>query len=150
MADFENQDWWTAPTEGDAGQTVIVTGRRDIDRFRAKGKYNIRVEVSYDYSASDMSADGLPDSRQAEVLDKVTERFHHLCKVEKGVVLTGIFTGEGLRDWVFYTISLRIFQISLNKALADMPLLPLSFHAEEDPGWEAYGEMRQASEVTID
>lgn len=150
MADFENQDWWTAPTEGDDGQTVIVTGRRDIDKFRNKGKYNIRVEVTYNYSASGMTADGLPDNLQAELLDKVTERLHHLCKVEKGVVMTGIFTGEGVRDWVFYTLSLKIFQISLNKALADLPLIPLSFHAEEDCGWEAYEEMRQASEVTLD
>ena len=59
-------------------------------------------------------------------------------------VNTGIYTGDGERNWVFYTRSLHIFQRKLNEALASFPVLPLTFHAEDDPQWEEYDEMCQA------
>ena len=38
--------WWTAPTEAENGNTILVTGRDDVDRFRASGKHVYRVEVT--------------------------------------------------------------------------------------------------------
>ncbi len=64
-------------------------------------------------------------------------------------VLTGIFTGDDERNWVFYTLSTNIFGRKLNEALADMPLLPISIYCENDPDWAAYDEMCEA-EIKID
>ena len=36
---------------------------------------------------------------------------------------TGIYTGEGRRDWVFYTLSTNIFGRKLNEALASLPMI---------------------------
>ena len=58
-------------------------------------------------------------------------------------VLTGIFTGAGERNWIFYTLSTHIFGKKINEALADMPLLPLEIYSENDPGWEQYDEMNE-------
>ena len=52
-------------------------------------------------------------------------------------------TGDGLREWGFYTLSLHIFQRKLNEALAPFPLLPLQFDAEEDPEWESYTSVEE-------
>ena len=41
--------WWTAPAAGDGGGDVIVTGRDYMDDIIAKGKFNIRVDVRWDY-----------------------------------------------------------------------------------------------------
>jgi len=49
---------------------------------------------------------------------------------------------------VFYTTSLHIFQRKLNEMLAPFPTLPLQFHAEEDPQWEEYRHMKEATEIT--
>ena len=57
--------------------------------------------------------------------------------------MTGIYTGDDRRDWIFYTLSVHIFGRKLNEALADLPTLPLHIIAENDPRWEAYDEMQQ-------
>ena len=58
------------------------------------------------------------------------------------MILTGIYTGDGTRDWIFYTRSLFIFQKLLNRALSSLPELPLRIDAAEDPDWEEYLDMR--------
>ena len=62
-------------------------------------------------------------------------------------VLTGIYTGNGERNWVFYTRSLTIFGRKLNEDLAKFELLPLEFYAESDPEWNEYREMREETEI---
>ena len=63
--------------------------------------------------------------------------------------MTGIFTGNGQRDWIFYTLSTHIFGRKLNEALSDLPLLPLSVYCENDPDWQEYDEMSEA-EIKLD
>lgn len=64
--------------------------------------------------------------------------------------LTGIYTGEGRRDWIFYTCSLNIFGRVFNRALEALPLLPLRMEAAEDPEWEEYREMRANTYIPED
>ena len=64
-------------------------------------------------------------------------------------VLTGIYTGDGERNWVYYTTSVHIFGRKLNEALAELPLLPLTIYTENDPDWGEYDEMAQA-EIKLD
>lgn len=58
--------------------------------------------------------------------------------------MTGVFTGDGERDWVFYTLSTHIFGRKLNEALSELPLLPIEISCENDPEWLAYDEMCEA------
>lgn len=143
----QKNDWWTSPTENEAdGRTIIVTGRRDVDTFRDKGRYTIRVDLTLDYSDSEC-ADGFPDDATARVLEEVTDAFHAALKGKNAAIMTGIYTGAGLRTWVFYTFSTEVFTSFLNRALANLPLLPLRIYAENDPDWGEYYEMKEISEI---
>ena len=62
-------------------------------------------------------------------------------------VLTGIYTGDGERNWVFYSLSTNIFGRKLNEALAHLPLMPITIYAENDAEWNEYEEMKQISEI---
>lgn len=130
--------WWTAPAEGENGGLVIVSGRSDIGAFRTNPRFGIRVEVSMNYTAD---SKGMPDRASAATLEQVHDRLTEAFRKDPVAVMTGVFTGEGLRDWVFYTLSTNIFGRKLNEALADMPVLPLTVRCENDPDWEAYDEM---------
>ena len=143
----QKNDWWTSPTENEAdGRTIIVTGRRDVDKFRDKGRYTIRVDLSYDYSDTEC-ADGFPDDATARTLEEVTDAFHAALKGKNAAIMTGIYTGAGMRTWVFYTFSTEVFTSFLNRALADLPLLPLRIYAENDPTWAESCEMKEISEI---
>lgn len=136
--------WWTSPAEGEKGQLVIVTGRDGIDAAMESGKYTARVDVSWEY---DSTADGMPTDEDARILENVTEALKETFRKENAAVLTGIYTGEGRRDWVFYTRNLGVFGKLFNQALADLPQLPLLIEAESDPDWEEYREMKSRSYI---
>lgn len=129
-------DWWTAPAEGDAGNTVMVTGRKDVAAFRKNPRMRIRVEVDWPYGTP-----GMPSDEDARIMETATDNLAQEFDRDPVAVMTGIFTGDGHRTWVFYTASINIFNKKLNQALAALPTLPLEITAENDPDWEAYDEM---------
>lgn len=133
------ETYWTYPAETPEGRTLIVTGRDGIDPLRESGKYIYRVTVSMDYSPL---PDGMPAETEALLLEQATDALTDETRKDPAAVLTGIYTGDGRRDWIFYTRSLHIFRNILNRALAPLPTLPLEISAEEDPEWEEYLDMR--------
>lgn len=136
-----SNDWWTAPAEAENGQLIMVTGRRDMNTVKETGFYNVRIEVTWTYQPN---AQGMPDYETSKLMESANEAFEATFGKDPVAVITGIYTGAGERNWVFYTRSLHIFQRKLNEALAQMPVLPLKFHAEEDPDWAEYAEMCEA------
>jgi hypothetical protein len=123
----------------------MVTGRRDIAKFRDNPRFSIRVEITWVYDES--TSAGMPDLATSELMEQATDNLSKIFAADPVAVLTGIYTGAGERNWVFYTLSTHIFQRKLNEALAELPLLPLQISAENDPDWEEYTEMRSLSEI---
>lgn len=142
------EDWLTYPTVDDSGNTIIVTGRTDVTKFRSRPKYNIRVEVSLPYQCAGHL--GFPTEAEAEILEKITDAFAAALKGKNTAIMTGIYTGAGVRNWVFYTFSTEVFNTFLNRALTPFPTLPLSIYAENDPTWAEYDEMRAATVSEVD
>ena len=136
--------WWTYPAESEDGQTILITGRDEIEKWQKPGKFPIRVTASWDYTPK---PDGMPSDVDADLMEQATDALLDEFRKDKAAVMTGIYTGAGRRDWVFYTHSLNIFGKVFNRALAPLPELPLKFEAAEDPDWEEYRDMREATYV---
>ena len=136
--------WWTFPAESESGKTIIVTGRDKIDHFIESGKYIYRIDVGWDYNAL---PNGMPEDEEARVMEEMTERFLTAFKKDPVGVMTGIYTGDGKRDWIFYTKNLAIFNKVFNKALEDLPTVPIVIDASEDSDWEEYRHMREETYV---
>lgn len=141
----ERNDWWTCPTESEDGRLIMVSGRRDVDSLRRNPKFNIRIEITWQYS--ELPSAGMPDDQTAKIMEEVTDALNGEFAKDPIAVMTGIYTGAGERNWVFYTLSTQIFNKKLNNALASLPLLPLTITAENDPDWNEYDEMRELSEI---
>ncbi|MCM1378242.1 MAG: DUF695 domain-containing protein [Clostridium sp.] len=139
-------EWWSAPALGDGGNTVIVTGRSDVDKFRNNSKFSIRVEVDWKYSPL---PEGMPDRETSELMEQATDLLRDIFAKDPVAVMTGIFTGDGIRTWVFYTLSTHIFGRKFNEALESLPLLPLTISCENDPNWKQYDEMAKL-EIFLD
>lgn len=138
------ETWWTSPLEDDEGHLIMVTGRADVEKFRGNPRFSIRVQIDLPYSAT---TDGMPDRASAEMLDQVLESLKSELRADPVAVLTGVYTGAGVRTMVFYTLSTHIFNKKLNQALADLPLLPLEITAENDPEWLEFQEMEEAGKI---
>lgn len=142
----QENDWWTAPTESDNGKLIMVTGRRDVAKFRNNPRFSIRIEVSWKYNGG---ADGMPDIETSKLMEKVQETLYETFRKDPVAVLTGIYTGDNERNWIFYTVSTHIFGRKLNEALNQFELLPISIYAENDPQWNEYSEMKELTEISI-
>ncbi len=137
MTELQGQ-WQTYPAEStENGRTIIVTVRTDIQKFRENSRFIYRITIAWPYQGG---ADGMPDEATSELMEKATDLLAETFRKDPVAVLTEISTGDDRREWVFQTSSLGIFNKKINQALADLPLLPLEFDAEEDPDWELYTE----------
>lgn len=136
--------FWTYPAETESGKTLIITGRDGLDEARLGGKYTFRVIVSLRYNPL---PDGMPDAEAAENLEKITDALLSETKKDPAAIITGIYTGDSLRDWVFYTRSLHIFRNIFNRALVDLPEFPFEISAAEDPDWEEYLDMKSQTYI---
>lgn len=137
-------DWWTAPTESENGRLIMVTGRRDVEKFRENPRFNIRVEVTWKYEGE---ASGMPDFNTSSLMEQVQVALEKEFEKDPVAVLTGIYTGDNERNWVFYTLSTHIFGKKINEALSTFDLLPISIYCENDPDWNEYQEMKELSEI---
>ena len=136
-----SEDWWTAPSEDKDGRTVMVTGRRALDNVIATRRYVFRIEITWLYEPD---KGGMPDFATSRTMETVTDAMQEGLRRDPVAVMTGIYTGAGERNWVFYAVTLKAFQSFVNTALGSIDeQLPLTFHAEEDPDWEEYREMCQ-------
>lgn len=140
-------EWWTSPTESESGALIMVTGRQGVDPVMASGKYNDRIEITWKYTPE---KDGMPDFKTSSLMEQVTDAINNAFAKDSAAVMTGIYTGDGERNWIFYTLNPRKFQYMLNDALKDFELLPITIYAEKDPDWNEYREMKDLSEVFSD
>ena len=130
-----SDEWWTSPSTAESGAAVIVTLRTDLENVRATDKYIYRVEVTWQYKGDDK---GLPSLADSLLMEQATDALNDVFNADPVAVMTGIYTGDNERNWVFYTRSLNIFQKKFNLALAELPPMPLDFYVEEDADWSEY------------
>lgn len=142
MAD--KSEWWTAPTESETGNLIMVTGRRDVDAFKNNPRFNIRVEVTWKYIGD---KNGMPDVATSTLMEQVQDVLTSVFAKDPVAIMTGIYTGDGERNWVFYTLSTNIFGKKINEALQAFDLLPLTIYCENDPDWNEYQEMKSLTEI---
>lgn len=139
--------WLTTPLESsnpEGGNLIMATVRKDVESFRNNPRYKFRIDVSWPYTPHDK---GMPSEEESELMEAVTEKLEAVFHKDPVAVLTGVYTGEGVRDLIFYTLSLHIFQRKFNEALEEFPPLPLEFSAEEDEQWEEHSAILELAEA---
>lgn len=136
--------WWSSPTESHSGKMIFVSGRDGVDSLRESGEYSVRVDVEWHYDAL---PDGLPRNDDAELMGAATESLSRTFADCRVAVMTGIYTGDGERDWVFYVRNLKVFGALFNKALGELDAMPLIIEAKDDPAWEEYLHMRELTYI---
>ena len=89
----------------------------------------------------------MPDTPTSTIMEAVQDALQKVFTKDPVAILTGIYTGDGERNWIFYTTSIHIFEKKINQALAPFDLLPITIYTENDPEWLEYEEMKDASEI---
>lgn len=134
--------------EGESGRTVIVTARDYMDKMMASGRMPYLIRVTWRYDAL---PDGMPEPADAALMGRVSDAFEATLRKDKAALLVAMITGEGQRDWLFYTGNLNIFNKIFNRALAEIDeTVPFEIEARSDPEWEEYREIKEYSYIPED
>lgn len=134
--------------EGESGRTVIVTARDYMDKMMASGRMPYLIRVAWRYDAL---PDGMPEPADAALMGRVSDAFEATLRKDKAALLVAMITGEGQRDWLFYTGNLNIFNKIFNRALAEIDeTVPFEIEARSDPEWEEYREIKEYSYIPED
>lgn len=142
-----SDNWFTALSEDNQGKLVTIHGRDDITAFVESGKFKERVEITWKYEPDDK---GFPVEEVAVQMDNAEQALKKIMEKDKLAILTGIYTGDGEKMWVFYTRTSRVFGERLNEALLPMELLPITLYVETDPQWDEYRDMLEMKAWRVD
>ena len=135
-----SNNWFTTVSEYENGAMVIVCGREDMETYMHSGKFKERTEIYWRYKGDDR---GMPSDSEARLMEPVQEALQKAMEKDKLAILTGIYTGDNQRTWIFYTRNVSAFGEMLNKALASFERLPIEIYTEKDPDWNEYCEMSE-------
>lgn len=143
-----SNEWFTTISESESGAMIIISGRDGIREFIKSGKFKERAEISWKYSET--AAAGMPTEELAEQMEEVQESLQKAFEKNKLAILTGIYTGDNERTWVFYTRNIPAFGETLNSALQSFNLLPITIYTEKDADWNEYYEMYACKAINGD
>ena len=135
------ESWIISEGESENGKLSVIRLREDLPTESEQAKLTNLVLITWNYQPKDES--GMPSEKDAEKM----ERFEDL--MDAGVVETGfgrlmtVFTGEGLKEWQFYTGDEEVFMQKLNETLGGEEVLPLEIEVFEDENWDGYDDYRK-------
>jgi hypothetical protein len=80
---------------------------------------------------------------ERERMDKLEDLLHPALEKSGVATLVLVSTGEGLREWTYYTGSTERFMSSMNQTLRSEPPFPLEIHVGSDPEWRVYEDFKR-------
>lgn len=140
-------NWFTALSENEMGDMVIVSGRDDLQEFIDSGKFKERVEITWKYMGDEKA---MPSEELSAKMEAAQELLQKAMEKDKLAIMTAVYTGGGEKIWVFYVRTSKVFGERLNEALAEMELLPITIYVENDPEWDEYRDMHEMKEWSVD
>lgn len=141
-----SDNWFTALSQDEQERIIYITGRTDIEAFRTSQKFPIRAEITWAYQPD---AQGMPSGDESKLIAQVEEVVRKAMEKDKLAILTGIYTGGGVKYWVYYMRNLDAFGRRLNEVLEPLPLVPIQIECERDEAWEEYLDMMEMKEWEI-
>ena len=140
----ENKESWVLDEgELENGLPYTLRFREDLPEEKELKRLNRLIVISWAFESAD--GNGMPNGE----IENQMEDFENLLDealVEKGTArLMTVFTGEGVREWQFYTDDEEFFIRKFNEAMDGKPVLPLEIEAFEDENWDGYKDYTELS-----
>ena len=130
-----DDDIWMIKQGQKGGLQLFVRLRKSRPKNIKAGDFHHLRGISWEYNPRDES--GLPNS---SVL-KEMRRFEELLdSVESSgaAYLMAIVTGDGAREWLWYSRDAQEMMNHVNRALTSQKPFPIKFIREDDPTWSTY------------
>ena len=88
--------------------------------------------------------EGMPDDGTLAMMDRVEDALDWVDDSGEAFLMVAV-TGNNRREWIWYTNDRQRYMALVNKALPRQQKFPLDFATSEDPSWQTYRSIRDAS-----
>lgn len=136
-----NTDAWNIAKGKHPERPTVLRFRPSLQAFLGDEAYPRRLMIVWKFEPTD--ATGMPTDTQSADMKDFEEMLLDTLDPDRLAVLAFVYTADGTREWHFYLSDVSEVGIRINKALANIPQLPIELTVEDDPNWEELGQIFQ-------
>src|SRR5687767_8228812 len=120
-------DTWTGAEGENDGTPFLLRFRPHLQDFIATNKYNKRLTLLWHYNAD--SSLLMPGDDEMELMKDVEDAMLDTLEKDVQSVLAFVYTGQGQREWHWYSSDIKETGKRINEALSDFDKLPIELNA---------------------
>jgi Family of unknown function (DUF695) len=131
-----SDDCWSIATGEDGDKPLIFRIRNQAPSFAHRRAFPHLLAVCWEYeAANDM---GMPASDVTEGMGQFEDLVLPALENANQAFLSVVVTGNGVREWQWYSRDPNETMELVNEALAACDPFPIQISVQEDPDWETY------------
>lgn len=137
---MSSDDLWTIATGQDGDKPLIFRIRNKAPSFARKSDFPHLIAVSWPYES--LRDNEMPSQDVVEQMDQFEELVETALERARQAFLSVVVTGNGVREWQWYSRDPNETMELVNEALAGCDPFPIQLSLEEDPEWEGYSRFQ--------
>ena len=131
--------WATAiSVHAQNGRKIFFRYAKELNLAFDPASQPFRIIIVWKYE----SETGQPVTDDHQRMNELEDLLEAALNRDRFATLALVSTGEGLREWTYYTQSEDEFVARLNYAFAGTPEFPIEIHTAYDPEWRVYEEFK--------
>lgn len=137
-------DQWTVLQAEKNGKPLLIRYRRQRPPGVEPAAFPFLLSATWSYRTNDA---GLPGPEEMPLMDKFEDALVSALEASQTAYLMVILTGNGERDWLWYTCGEAEAMHQVNQALKGHKPYPVQFSVQQDRRWRAYTQFDTASSL---
>lgn len=136
----KQEDAWAVATGHDGGKPLIFRFREVVPPDISKPEFPNLLAISWQYDP-DIN-NGMPTPKDNERMVLLEDLLEKALEGKKQSILTAVVTGNGVKEWQWYSRDAKTSMQIINEALSGHSEFPIQISTEHDPEWSAYLNLR--------
>jgi hypothetical protein len=131
---------WSVTQLEKNGRPLLVRYRSERPQAAEAAAFPFLLSATWAYQANEF---GLPAAEEMERMDRFEDALASALETSRTAYLMVILTGNGERDWLWYTTGEEEAMRQVNQALQGHKPYPIQFSVQKDRGWKAYAQFEK-------
>ncbi len=138
MSGIYTEDNWSLSEGRVDGLPLIVRMRSKLPAQPDREIHQHLIIISWPYAAT---GSGMPQDEDNQLHTQFEDALEKANQSRDFGVQAACITGNGLKEWRYYTHDTDEFMAGLNESLIGHPVYPLELQVFKDPEWNALSEL---------
>jgi hypothetical protein len=137
---------WSVLEAQKNGRPLIVRYRGERPNDIVPTDYPFLLSATWGYQTANPA--GLPSEQDQELMSRFEDALESALESSGSAHLMVVLTGNGERDWLWYSRGEEDSMRLVNQALKGHKPYPVQFSVQRDPKWRAYTQFQPGSDTS--